>query len=138
MYHEIGFVDTKPLASIVGEILFKVNSGYHITPLTEPQERHARQCLGGIVPVDGWISARLIAIKPGGIIHLHTDPLPDGFPRHTRYHVVLTTNPYCWGYHDGSVQRLEAGGVYTIDESLEHASVNWGKTPRVHLVIDAT
>ena len=53
-----------------------------------------------------------------------------------RYNVVLQTNQRCWNFHDGDWQQLELGGIYTMDASKEHASINWGDTERVHLVLD--
>lgn len=135
-YHRVGYTGAfDALALPHLPIDFKADSGYRLVPLTETQTEAARNALDGIVPGPWW-QARIIAIKPGGIIHLHSDPLPDGRQKAVRYHVVLKTNPYCWNYHNGDIQRLELGGVYTMDESVEHASVNWGTTARVHLVID--
>lgn len=107
--------------------------GYKLTAIPESDWSDIRE----VVSIPGeWESVRLISIKPGGMIHLHTDPRPDGQAVTTRYHIVLATNPYCWNYHDGSVQHLKLGGVYTVDELVNHASVNWGMTTRVHMVID--
>ena len=83
-----------------------------------------------------WPYVMGIVVKPsGGAIRLHKDtPSSTGVRRH---HVVLQTNPACWSFHDGEFQQLEEGGIYTLDETREHAAVNWGETERIHLVIDA-
>jgi hypothetical protein len=78
----------------------------------------------------------LVALRPwGGNTPMHVDELErEGL---ARYHLVLQTNDRCWNFHDGDWQQLELGGVYTIDVSRNHASINWGATLRVHLVVDA-
>lgn len=130
----MGAVDVAELLPIP-EIDFKSSSGYLIVPLAESAEEAVRKVLGDVIPGD-WQSTRYIAVKPNGFIHLHTDPPTDETKGRNRYHVVLQTNPYCWNYHGGDIQHLSEGSVFEIDEKVEHASVNWGKTPRVHLVVD--
>ena len=82
-----------------------------------------------------WAYTMLVLIKPeGGAVPIHRDvPQKAGLLRH---HVVLQNNEHCWSYHDGDWQRLDLGGVYTVDETRDHASINWGKTERIHLVVD--
>lgn len=81
-----------------------------------------------------WARSMLVMLAPGGNIPVHRDlPLA---AESVRYHLVLTTNPRCWNYHDGGFQQLEEGGVYTVDMTAEHASINWGETQRTHLVVD--
>jgi len=137
MYQKIGYIDPDLIRALLPpiELTFKPDSGYIIAPLPDEIAADAKHRLGGLVPGE-WLSARIIAIKPGGIIPLHMDARPYDEEKRTRYHVVLTTNPFCWNYHDESVQHLVLGGIYTVDETLPHASVNWGDTDRVHLVID--
>jgi hypothetical protein len=53
-----------------------------------------------------------------------------------RYHLILKTNPKCWNMHDGDWQQLEERGIYEFDPRKVHASINWGKEWRVHLVVD--
>jgi hypothetical protein len=82
-----------------------------------------------------WAYSMLVALQPnGGSIPLHRDlPQRAGLLRH---HLVLQTNPACWNFHGGDWQQLELGGIYTVDPMVEHASINWGDTQRIHLVID--
>jgi aspartyl/asparaginyl beta-hydroxylase (cupin superfamily) len=76
----------------------------------------------------------LVVLRPGGNIGMHVDvPEAEGL---TRYHLVLSTNDRCWSYHDGDWQQLESGGIYTVDPTRLHASINWGESMRVHLVAD--
>ena len=137
MYQRVGY--TGAFNEIVTPFLpieFKPDYGYRIVNLTDAQVADVHPFLGNKIPGD-WQSVRIIAIKPTGLIHLHRDPLPDGKKKALRYHVVLVTNPYSWKLHDGVMQRLELGGIYTMDEMLEHASVNWGVDATVNLVIDS-
>ncbi len=87
-----------------------------------------------------WKLAMIVALRPGGYIPFHTDDVAKqnrlGKARLRRYHVVLATNPHCWHFHDGTWQRLQRGGVYTVDPAQEHASINLGHTVRSHLVVD--
>lgn len=81
-----------------------------------------------------WAYSMLVIIRPGGHIRMHKDlKQAEGL---VRYHLVLATNDKCWNHHDGDWQQLQLGGIYAIDETKEHASINWGETPRVHLVVD--
>lgn len=81
-----------------------------------------------------WDFSMLVKLEQGNTIPPHTDKaLATGL---TRYHFVLSTDPYSWCMHDGVWQQLEAGGVYTMRPELIHAAINWGATPRLHLVVD--
>jgi len=137
VYQLAGFVDPSPLVEMLTPLFPTTweSSGYLLNPLPDCLRDAVREVLTPKITGE-WYRAKLISVKPGGIIHMHADPRPDGAPVTTRYHVVLRTNPYCWNYHDGDMQQLIIGGVYAIDELLEHASVNWGRDPRIHLVID--
>lgn len=82
----------------------------------------------------------LLALRPGSWIPFHTDhPAEENGLSGValrRTHVVLATNDRCWQFHGGTWQQLTAGGLYVMDPRLEHASINFGDTLRVHLVID--
>lgn len=84
-----------------------------------------------------WAYSMLVALRPeGGNVPMHIDPRPDSTDL-LRHHLVLQTNDRCWNFHDGDWQQLEAGGIYVVDPGLVHASINWGNTLRLHLVVDA-
>ena len=91
--------------------------------------------LRGVFPSDRWAHCFLSAIWHNGHIEPHQDAtLPPGVQR---FHLVLQTNADCWFLHDGTWQQLEETGIYTMDPTLVHASINWGHPPRVLLVVDA-
>ena len=77
-------------------------------------------------------SAFLLRIPPGGKVHKHIDA------DHVwnTYHIVVYTNDDCISFADGKPHHLEVGGIYSIDRSVEHYSVNDGKTDRVHLLME--
>jgi hypothetical protein len=83
----------------------------------------------------------LLALRPGSWIPFHTDhPAEENGLSGValrRTHVVLATNDRCWQFHAGTWQRLEAGHIYAMDPTAEHASINFGETMRVHLIVDA-
>jgi len=139
MYHRIGTYDGRvPLSDLAKRFLdFDVAwtpSDYGTTLEHRAEIRDGyRDELAGVLPGE-WVASMLVLLRPGGTIRFHTDvPEREGL---TRYHVVLATNDRCWNYHDGSWQQLELGGIYTVDASLEHASINLGDAMRVHLVAD--
>jgi hypothetical protein len=81
-----------------------------------------------------WMVARFAVVKPGGLIPPHTDPRGPTDPPVWRL-LVVQTSPDAWVMHAGDWQRLEPDGVYEADQSAVHAAVNFGKEPRVHLVV---
>lgn len=87
-----------------------------------------------------WRLAMLVGMKPGSYIPFHCDhPAEENGLSGVslkRVHLVLATNPQCWSFHDGYWQRLSEGGLYQMDPSKEHASINLGATTRLHLVVD--
>lgn len=73
--------------------------------------------------------ARLMRLKPEESYMAHTDP-------DDRYHVVITTNPYCYmiDLHDEKMYHLPAdGGLWIMDTSPLHVAVNFGSRDRIHL-----
>jgi hypothetical protein len=80
-----------------------------------------------------WTKCFLAIIFPNGSIMPHKDLDVAG---QIRTHLVLQTNPDCWNMNDNIWTNLEEGGIYTMDQTLVHASINWGTEPRIHLVVD--
>ena len=87
-------------------------------------------------PLDIWKSAFFLRLEPGGKVHKHTD---EDHPWQT-YHIVLLSNSDCisriW---QGTLQhdfRLQPGGIYRIDRTMPHESVNNGDTERIHLLME--
>ena len=91
---------------------------------------------------------RLLNITPGKCYTVHTDAPPQGrFSNFTnkRIHIPITTNPeafFC--YHsdmpaDGletpvKFHHMPLGSAYEVNTSLLHGAVNYGRTPRYHMV----
>lgn len=71
--------------------------------------------------------------NPNGSIMPHTDKDTAG---QIRTHLVMQTNQDCWAMNGNEWSQLEEGGIYTMDQTIVHASINWGGEPRVHFVVD--
>ena len=69
-----------------------------------------------------------VKLCPGGVMHEHQDS-------GKRIHIILKTNPDAVMTIDGIEYRPELGGIYLMDVSLPHSSVNNGTTDRIHLVL---
>lgn len=101
---------------------------------TDPDKTAAiyRDRLANIFP-GVWTKCFLAIIWPNGSIMPHCDlDVPDV----VRTHLVLWTNPDCWCMNDGHWCQPDLGGIYTMEQTLPHASINWGGEPRVHFVVD--
>jgi hypothetical protein len=73
-----------------------------------------------------------VILYPSSQLVAHCDqPLPA-----PRLHLPLHTNEGCWSFSGGVWQQLVVGEVYRMDPTLLHGAVNWGPTPRVHLMLD--
>lgn len=84
------------------------------------------------LPNDLQGHARLVLLLPSQQIVEHVDPPIAG----ARYHVPLQSDAHCWVLHAGTWQQLTVGWVYSMDPSKPHGAVNWGPSPRVHLMVD--
>lgn len=87
-------------------------------------------------PVDIWKSAFFLKLEPDGYIHKHVD---EPHPWNT-YHIVLLSNDKCisrvW---QGTRQHdfcLQPGGIYLIDRTNPHESLNAGDMQRIHLLME--
>lgn len=138
MYERVGTYEGKTPLQELGDRFLEFDvawapSEYGTTVEHLTQVRDAYPELADVLPGD-WYRSMLVMIRPGGNIRMHKDvPEADGL---TRYHLVLATNDDCWNYHDGDWQQLELGGIYTVDHTRQHASINFGESMRVHLVVD--
>ena len=132
MYHKVGHY-TGPLQPLVAIIPYPSDASGMGYRTVHGQEALYASYLRDTFPgtwARGFFS---IIWKDGSIVpHLDSDMRADA----TRFHLVIQTNPDCWMLHDGQWQQLEAGGIYTLDPLIPHASVNWGHSTRVHLVVD--
>lgn len=76
-----------------------------------------------------------LRIPPRGFVHRHVDRR-----KGQTYHIPLTSNEESWCYmhQNGATagHQLEVGGLYWIDRSIEHSSVNNGDNDRIHVLIE--
>lgn len=97
-----------------------------------PIEKVLAPLVEGCFPGE-WAFSMLVKLEQGNFIPPHHDkPLQE-----TRRHLILSTDEYSWCMHDNVWQQLEAGGIYTMEPQYVHAAINWGATPRIHLVVDS-
>lgn len=133
MYHRVGTYEGRTtlqeLAERAGQFDVAWESAGYGT--TAGQARNAYPELATVLPGE-WVSSMLVIVRKGGNIPMHRDAGEGS----ERYHLVLATNDRCWNFHDGDWQQLELGGIYTVDPTREHASINFGDSMRVHLVAD--
>lgn len=80
-----------------------------------------------------WQSCTLSVIWPYRCIYPHQDGIEAGVQR---YFLVMQSNPDSWVLHDGDWQQLEEGGVYVVDPTKTHASVNLGNEIRINFIVD--
>jgi aspartate beta-hydroxylase len=82
-------------------------------------------------------AARLMALGPGTVSHIHSDPkyaLTCGF---VRLHVPIVTNPGAILVLDGVPHRWQPGELWCGQFARPHQVRNDGDQVRVHLVVDA-
>lgn len=79
-----------------------------------------------------WTGAGVVVLQPSQQLVAHRDPPIVG----VRTHIPLVLNDQCWVFHDGAWRQLEEGHLYQMDPTDWHGAVNWGSTPRVHLMVD--
>lgn len=72
----------------------------------------------------------------GGTLPYHADTF--NTKKLQRHHLIVQSNSLSWVLHNGDWQQLEVGGIYQMNPTYTHASVNWGESPRVHIVVDTT
>lgn len=130
MYERVGEVDDAVLSFLKGRAMradWKVVKGSGRDYLTS----FCGDDVKGVFSWQHWQSAFFLKLPPGGKVHRHVDVL---HPWKT-YHVVVETNEGCVSYTDVP-QHLEAGGIYSIDRTVEHWSENNGQSDRIHLLAE--
>jgi len=79
------------------------------------------------------VAAFVVSLIPTQQIPLHVDaPIAPA----VRYHLPIRTNAACWCFHADAWRRLDEGRIYRMDPTDPHGAVNWGTTPRWHLLVD--
>lgn len=128
MYEEAGIISDAALAELK-TTLQGVSWETHISEVTSHQASLCPELPGEIKPLGG--QASFLRLPPGGKLYRHHDT---GFG----YNIPIETNDDCLSlsYKNGrKEQHLEVGKIYHCDRSIEHESLNNGKTSRTHLII---
>lgn len=84
-------------------------------------------------PVMG--KAMIVRLKPQGTIDWHTDEGAYA-QHHLRYHLPIVTNPACNFYSGIEVMHMPVGQLNYFDNHVPHSAVNFGKSARIHLIVD--
>ncbi len=100
--------------------------GSRMTPIAG-----AQAIVGASIP-GLWAQALIVVLLPSAQLVGHCDPPIAG----TRVHLPIVSNADCWSFSDGVWQQLVIGTGYAMDPTKPHGAVNWGATPRLHLMID--
>lgn len=108
--------------------------GFRVSPYEATRDLF-QPVLADVFPGE-WTYCIVVSVAPMRFLTPHIDGKePWDKPRK---HIVLQTNPDVWMFHHGAWQKLELGGIYTMDPSLTHGAVNWGQQARIHLAVDHT
>jgi hypothetical protein len=79
---------------------------------------------------------RLLKLRAGGHIFLHSDPLHTIETGIVRFHVPVRTNPSVDFVVDGRRLVMRPGEAWYVDVRFKHSVSNSGAEDRVHLVVD--
>ena len=86
---------------------------------------------------------RLLHIPPGQCYSVHTDAYPDKVNKRIHIPVITNDESYFCYYGDKpgndvettvSFHNLKVGNVYEVNTSKLHSAINYGTTPRFHIV----
>jgi len=137
MYNEIGQV-SKTTVNQLKKLLKNVQWEKHISDITD---HHASSCaeqikkikgITDIWPADTFDKATFLRLPPGGNVYRHCDT-------GVGYTIPIETNGDCvsMSYEQDKKKQthLNVGKIYYTDRSVEHESVNNGKTNRTHLLV---
>jgi len=128
MYDKTGIISDAALAGLKNT-LRQAKWEIHESKITSHQAAPCTELPDEIKSLGG--QASFLRLKAGGKLYRHRD---EGFG----YNIPLETNDDClsFSYKDGRLeQHLEVGKIYHCDRSIEHESVNNGRTDRTHLII---
>lgn len=139
MYHRVGTYQGETSLADLEKLAKSIDvswaaTGYGINYERTATVRDKFQPLVGDALPGVWAYSMIVLMKPDSSISFHKDEKL--FDAVTRYHLVIATNHRCWSAHDSTWQQLELGGIYKLDPLEEHASLNWGDSTRIHLVVD--
>ena len=125
------FLGAEHLISLVPDLLPIPRSDRYTTVHDTAVKATFEPKLKDVIP-EPWVRCFLSIVWHDGSIAPHQDVAIEG----QRFHVVLQSNPDAWLLHDGVWTQPLTGCIYTMDPTIEHATVNWGHSPRVLLVVD--
>lgn len=137
MYQKIGTVSNRTVCQLL-DILIDAKWEVHNSEDTSHQASVCVKQLESVDeivarwPIDTWYQMMFMRLGPGCKLYRHHD---EGWG----FHIPIETNKdaVSLSYENGisKDQRLEVGEIYCVDRSIEHESINYGKTNRTHLIV---
>lgn len=103
--------------------------GETLTPLIKP-------LLLDVLRITELGRVLIVNLKSTGSVDEHIDEgtYADHF---ARFHIVVTTNAWCFNTTGGEVAHWEQGECWWFDHKKPHSATNMGATDRIHIIIDA-
>jgi hypothetical protein len=91
--------------------------------------------------VDEFANGRTIGkiviakLKPNGLVEPHID---EGkyCAAYDRYHFVVSTNPDAHLKVNDEVRHFNKGEIFWLDNKAPHSAFNYGKSDRIHIIVD--
>ncbi|HVF42753.1 MAG TPA: aspartyl/asparaginyl beta-hydroxylase domain-containing protein [Pyrinomonadaceae bacterium] len=83
-----------------------------------------------------YMWARLARLEPNSFMHEHRDYQELKDVRRLRLHIPVFTNPFSSIIIDGTRIHLALGHIWKLNPVHRHAAGNFGKEPRVHIILD--
>lgn len=120
--------DLETLREAAKNVDLTKGSGSYISPSEDTLPHFAP-----LFPLLKLLRAGIVVLQPSQQLVGHTDPWN---PHDIRIHIPLYTNDACWCFHSGAWVQLEEGKAYEMSPAEFHGAVNWGHSPRMHLMLD--
>jgi Aspartyl/Asparaginyl beta-hydroxylase len=83
-----------------------------------------------------YMWARLARLAPNAFMHEHRDYQELKDARRLRLHIPVFTNPFSSIIIDSTRIHLALGHIWKLNPVHRHAAGNFGKEPRVHIILD--
>lgn len=83
-----------------------------------------------------YMWARLARLEPNAFMHEHRDYQELKDVRRLRLHIPVITNPFSSIIIDRTRIHLALGHIWKLNPIHRHAAGNFGKEPRIHIILD--
>ena len=121
LYDEPEYEGWKSLRKLLGEARKAIFSDPVLREMVDPTAQPGRVVIS--------------ALNPNSIMTPHSD-LGEYAKRHARFHLAVQTNPACLLHCRIESLHLPAGGLAYLNALETHWAVNWGRSPRAHVIFE--